>query len=381
VSQYTVGTLPIGTQDLIVRRRYAQKYEDARADLQGRGFLGFAAHTEMMRTVSAPSEFSVETTYIFDNRSREPSTGMYFNALVPSDIEEVRSDGATLSASVVHIESRAVVPANAPGTAFRSETLRTEYTAELNLETINQKVVRNFGRWVTAIDDFGNPKEVYQGVPDPAYEGAGIPCKLDAVEGCKYVQTVYAHEVDDNFDKPGFRDLPIGLSETFLKARSSRPWNNPSPWGPNLDSVSSIRTTAYEYYDNGDLHKTIIEPGPNDPVGDLDTVHRETELVRDRFGNVTQRIDTAGLASLPSEANVRTEDIIYSVSGRSPGWYPTSLKNAKGQETQLIYDERFGMVGRAISPMNAVTESYYDDFGRLVASLSHPLIKHRTIRV
>lgn len=356
VSEYEVGTR------LDKDRHYFLDFHDARYDVQGRGFLGYAGRQETL-TVADPllpppeEQETVYTEYRFDNTTRDPITGVYFNAMTPFEITEVRIDSKMLHRKQVTIEAEAIGLGNAPGTVYRNETQRLEFAYEQHEGSESVFITRNWGRWVMATDELGNVTRTAEGVPDTDPEQTLFPCSIEAKEGCTFTAIAYVHDDNDAFSAPGLRNLPSQRTEAFFKGIEAWPWSD--------DRLTNLRSTAFEYdYPKGTLQRVIVEPGPEDPLEDLDYLHKETTIIRDDYGNVTKTTTIAGTES--SELNApRIEEIIYADDGYTPGWYPIAKINAKGQRTEVGYDTRYGELAFTSDPNGIKTEWFYDDFGRL----------------
>lgn len=109
--------------------------------------------------------------------------------------------------------------------------------------------------------------------------------------------------------------------------------------------------THFTYYPNGTLHKVARAPGLNDPAD------HTTTITRDSFGNPVEIAETVTTGQAP-----RATVIGYD----SDSVYPRTLLNTLSEETELLYDERWGAVTQAVDPNDIIIRHAYDDFGRRV---------------
>jgi len=108
-------------------------------------------------------------------------------------------------------------------------------------------------------------------------------------------------------------------------------------------NAMSERVRQFEYFPNGLLRQGTR--APEDPTALI-----QTTFVRDTYGNPTT-----------ITVNDRVTTIVYD----STGLMPTLVTNAKGQQTQVAVDSRFGELTQTTDPNGLVTDWWFDDFGRL----------------
>ena len=404
VSAYSIGTAPWagtppslgspeipGDPDGVVKQSFFELYQNARSDIQGRGFLGFGFHTEVMKPGDVcpghlpgeicppdvtPDDGTVGGSYTrtiqygFDNYTSDPTTGIYYRAFVPTSVLETRTDTSLSFFRVVESSLDGVVLADAPNTVFRIERARRERTAEQPVGASLPTLISDHMHAILNFDTFGNPTAVLDGVTD---DTALLPCRTDVPEGCSVETFRYAYQ-DGAPDAPGFRSLPSLDTSYFFQDRALRPWNEPDLAVPGLEvgGFSNMRVTAYDYDGKGRLTTTTTEP--ETPLVDLESLHKMVSVAYDDFGNVIARETTAGVEN----PETRREETSYAATDRDVlGWYPTAtldamqVIDATQAPTVVHYDSRFGKLAEASrvatsdSSAPTITTTKYDDFGRL----------------
>ena len=287
---------------------YRHTYKAARADLHGRGWLGFAEHTVTRVATGAT------TVTEFDNVTRDPGTNTYPFAQLPMKqtytVRDV-NDGT--------------------GREFRSTTVNGykirrfsngTYTVELRTVTADEQE-RPVGasQWqplrhtttATSYDDFGNPHVVHS-----------------ATTGGRTL--TQGHDYRNNSGA-----WLIGLPTRTLST------------GCTSAGVCTTRESTFDYDDRGNPTITVVEP--HRPALKLTTVTKYGP-----FGVITSvtRTDNAG--------HSRTDIREYNNADKL---YPTATINAAGHRTVIDTDSWLGVPISTTDPNGVKTTFRYDRFGRL----------------
>jgi YD repeat-containing protein len=313
-------TSDVGSGTAFTWERYRHHYEAARADLHGRGWLGFAEHSVARDFVLGEPEPSVTrvatggfTVTEFGSVKRDPATKSYPFAQLPK----------TTTYTVADVN-------NATGRAFRSTTTsRYEihrfssgtYTVEQRKVTTAEKE-RPVGAslWEslrtttteTSYDDFGNPDVVTS----------------RTTGGRKLTQD---HDYRNNTGA-----WLIGLPTRTLST------------GCTSAGVCRTRESTFDYDHKGNPTVTVVEP--NRPALKLTTTTGYGP-----FGVVTSvtRTDNAG--------HSRTDRREYDADQL----YPTATINAAGHRTVIVTHSGLGVPVRVTDPNGVPVTFRYDRFGRL----------------
>jgi RHS repeat-associated protein len=299
VKQHRVDNLTGSAQSWDI---YEHDYQHARADMQGRGWLGFAQHT-VTRTLTG-----AVTRTEFDNTTRDTTHKAYPLANLPKTITSTVTD--------------------APGgREFRRITVNNHfpvrldggsYTVELRnvIETEQERPAG--GAWqevrsratVSDYDQFGNVDET-----------------VSTTAGGRTV-------TEDLTFRNDTANWLIGLP------------TRQSTTGCDAANRCTTRTTRLDYWPNGDLRLTEVEP-------DQAALRLLTESFYDQFGNVTSVRRTA------STGPARTETFEY-----ADGLHPTAVVNAALHRTVIQTDAGLGLPLRVTDPNGVVVTMRYDSFGR-----------------
>ena len=287
---------------------YRHTYKAARADLHGRGWLGFAEHTVTRVATGAT------TVTEFDNAARDPGTKTYpFAQLPKKQTYTVRDVNAATGR-----EFRSTTVNGYKIHRFRSGT----YTVEQRTVTAD-KQERPVGasQWqplrttttTTSYDDFGNPDVVTSATTG----------------GRKLTQD---HDYRNNTGA-----WLIGLPTRALST------------GCTSAGVCTTRESTFDYDDKGNPTITVVEP--NNPALKLTTVTSYGP-----FGVVSSvtRTDNAG----HSRTDIREYD-------NADKLYPTATINAAGHRTLIDTHSGLGVSLRITDPNGVPTTFRYDRFGRL----------------
>jgi RHS repeat-associated protein len=283
--------------------RYDHTYKAARADLHGRGWLGFAEHA-VTRFWTGES-----TVTQFDNVHRDPGTKTYPFAHRPSQMTYTANDtpqGRLFRRTVTNsyairgtvsytVELRSSVRAEAerPVDATTWQTLRTNTTTSTFDDFGNPDVVTSTttgGRRLTEDTDYRNDTNAWL---------IGLPTR-SMTTGCSSAGACVTRE--STFDYDGSGNPTVAVVE------------------PNQPALKSTTTTAYG-----------------------------------EFGTVTSvtRADGAG--------NQRRDTFEF---GHADKLFPTATINAAGHRTSIETHSGLGVPLRTTDPNGVPTTMRYDMFGR-----------------
>ncbi len=302
-------------------RQFRHRYWGARADLRGRGWLGFEQHD-----ILDDERGDAQTTLLFDNHTAQHfpdgngfTTYVYPFAGQPRQITHSVTSGSREGSPVFYERTTewALVfqLGGQPGTWF---------TQLDSVAISDREKVGTSGAW-TALhsqttslqyDEFQNPRQVIAAAPGS-----------DQVDFMTYEQD--------------FENWLLALPRTRTTTSCTRP-----------DNVCKTRELGFDTYDNGDLKDFVVEPG--------DAEHLlTTTYAYDGFGNVSSI--TVADAEGP-EQETRTTSVTYD----SLGLYPATITNALLQTTSQTFHSDLGVVLDAHDPNGVLQATMkYDRFGRL----------------
>ena len=307
-------TSDVGTGAEPTWNRYRHTYKAARADLHGRGWLGFAEHTVTRAATRATTVTELDTTVTeFDNVSRDPDTKAYpFAQLPKQQTYTVRDVNAGTGR-----EFRSITTSRYELRRFGSGT----YTVEPRVVTVaEQERLVGASQWQslrhtiteTSYDDFGNRNVVKSA-------------------------TTGGRKLTEDFDyRNDTAAWLIGLRTRTLST------------GCSSAGVCRTRESTFDYDDKGNPTVTVVEP--NRPALKLTTTTGYGP-----FGVVTSvtRIDKAG----HSRTDIREYD--------ADQLYPTATINAAGLRTVVDTHSGLGVPLRITDPNGVPATFRWDRFGRL----------------
>lgn len=287
---------------------YRHTYKEARADLHGRGGLGFAEHTVTRVATGAT------TVTRFDNVVRDPSTRAYPFAHLPEEV--------TYTVKDVN---------DATGREFRSTT-HNYYNSHLvhsGIYTLEQRraTVAEEERPVGATEW----QSLRRSTTETSYDDFGNP---DVVRSATANGRTLTQDFDHRNDTAAWL---IGLPTRTLTT------------GCTSTAVCTTRESTFDYDHKGNPTITVVEP--NNPALKLTTTTGYGE-----FGVVTSvtKTDNAG-QSRTDTREYNNADLLY----------PTATINAAGHRTVVDTHSGLGVPIRIRGP-NGVPATYrYDGFGRL----------------
>jgi RHS repeat-associated protein len=289
---------------------FSHVYRDARLDVTGSGWLGFAEH----EVVEQLTQMRVVTE--LDNETRiagEPA--VYPFAHLPEvTTTTVRPDGDT--------EFRRTVTA---GRVMRRLDVAGTYTVEqeFSIETEDERPIAdppapwtNLRTLVTFhdYDEFGNPTSVHT---------------INA--GGRSVLETTTYDNDET-------DWLLGL----LRRRTTE--------SCTADNDCTTRVKTFDYFPNGDLQESVVEP--DDP----DLLLRTTLDYGD-FGEL--------VSVTHSDGADRTRTDTFEYDDASQQLYPTAVRNALGHRTEFETHPGLGVTTGITDPNGFETTMRYDRFGRL----------------
>lgn len=286
---------------------YRHKYEGARADLHGRGWLGFAQHTVTRVATGAT------TTTEFDNMMPDPDTKTYPFAQLPKKTTyTVRNanDGAGRefqSVTTHDYEIRRHGPTHAVEQRHATTTESERPVGEDNWQTLRTTSTD------TSFDDFGN---------------------TDVVRSVTTDGRTLTQDFDYNNDPGAWL---IGLP------------NHAVSTGCTSAGVCTTRESRFYYDDTGNPTITVVEPSKP-------ALRLTATTGYGPFGVVTSvtRADDAGQS--------RAEIFEYNNADQL---YPTATINAAGHRTEIEIHSGLGVPIRILDPNGVPATFRYDRFGRL----------------
>lgn len=293
-----------------------ERYANARAHLQGRGFLGFGSRT----TIDGPDKIRTVTQFL----QEYPYIGMVDKTYVyqPNSttlISETSNTAESLATSTTPNQQRRF--------AYLKRSVQKSYEVE---GAGNGQLIAETTTTTNSVDDFGHPLSVTTVVADKidtalSYTSVVTNTYIDTDEHCRWRGFIEEQSVT--------KTVPMYIGET-------------------LTSGSETRTVRFEK-DSANatacrLYREIIEPNDN-------ALKVTTTFGYDAFGHPSSQTVTA--------ANVTTRT--SSTSYGSEGVLPTSVTNALGQSASKTYDYALGVAKTATDPNGLTIQWQYDGFGRM----------------
>ena len=295
-------------------------YDDAKASVHGRGFLGF-------RTMTRTDSRNGVITKTYHSQSY-PYTGMVtkieqrdaqnrllhktVNTLAAMELDNAGSRTCNTNCQTSNQNSRRHFP-------YIASSVETAYNlASGALETTVQTDTR--------YDNHGNVKQMTVTTKGPLQTNAWVKTTVNT-----------------------YQDDPAN----WLLGRLSRA--EVTHTAPGQTPVT--RVSAFSYDANGLLKQEVVEPDrPNTPFT------LTTDYGYDPFGN-RESITVTGLkgATAAEGQQVRITTTQYDPKGR----FPIRTTNALNQTETYVYDGRFGVRTQLTGPNGLITTWNYDGFGRL----------------
>ena len=275
---------------------YVHTYEGARADLHGRGWLGFAKHTVTREETRA------STTTEFDNVRPDPATKTYPFAQLPRTTTYTVKNG------------------DGSGREFQSVTN-------------NRYEVRRFAATYAVEKRHATTTESERRVGEANW------------------QTLRTVSTDTSFDDYGNKDMVDSFTTGGRKLTQDFDYDNdPGPWliglpnharstGCNNEAVCTTKESRFYYDDKGNPTVTVVEPSRPE-------MKLTTTTGYGPFGVVTSvtRTDNTGQS--------RTDIREYNNADQL---YPTATINAAGHRTEIETHSGLGVVTRTRDPNRVPT--------------------------
>ena len=291
-------------------RQVEHSYSGALLDLAGRGFLGFASHTEFDRgtRIRQVSNFRQDFPYI--GMPSTVVTKTESGTLISEEFTVYSSRNITASGSTryfpfVSAQTQRDYEITSPGTVARSEVINHFY------DEADASFFGNLSRTATYVR--------------PGSENSG------AMPFYTLVTNTYDNDTS---------------SGRWLLGRLKRSVVN--KYGPSQPSLTRI--SAFEYSPStGLLTAEIVEP-------DNAALTLRKSYLRDGYGNIySTTLSGTGVTS-------RTSTTQFD----SYRQFPTSVTNALGQISYVSYDAATGNITSSRDPNGLVTTWQYDGFGRKI---------------
>ena len=303
------------------------RYEDARVDLQGRGWLGFGRRWEIDPARGATTVIEV------DNRTRDAATQSY-----------------PLAGLTRRISTRQTADA-APGAAsLRLVGSRTTHTRTVVHGMPGTYEVRELDR---IHERFESMAPTAIGGPDLLFYGL-TPTQTTHEEWLEHdafgnaaryrssdVEAAIVHSVHTEW---------LNDEESWLLGLPTHQISRDSAYGPDADRSCDTRIeVSYEV----DTAHGVIASATR--IGDLGGQSASVFIKRDERGHVTRVTEQSDEGERSTSYGYDSEE----------SYYPTSETNALGHVMQLAHEPRMGLLFFSEDPNGVITRSRYDGFGRL----------------
>lgn len=347
---WVVTATSVESSDPASPNRVTYSYADGRADVTGRGWLGFASRTE---TDEATGEVRTTT---YDNVTAVVSTAnadihFYPNAFTPrTEVSRLDTRPAGVTAGTV-LETRTSFQRSSDfsgtastgklATSLPTQVRRTQYEAPANGSTVGAFAAVTSMRSTLVHDAYGNVTESTTESFDADFQSGGIPSSA-AVRKVKETLTYEAADTTNWFVSRVQR-AEVASTEPARGAIAER---------------TITRTTDFTYELGTMLAKTVeVEPCAQ-PCLETDLTsgfNRKLTFTRDAHGNVLQLNDDASGKSRVTEFTWDTLDATF----------PFTQTNAKGHVRTSYFHAGFGQLAIADSEIDVRTSRGFDGFGRV----------------
>jgi len=300
-------------------------YSGARTHLTGRGFVGF----EKRATISQQTGFITTETY----RQDYPFVGLEQSTIV------TKSNGSPIEKSFKHWQQ---TPVNYTSTATTFRSLKDSVSLKYDLNDGNEilvSVTENtydtlHGSLTNSVTSTGLG---FSGLIDANYSEAGFYNGSQISNKEQTISATYQH----------LNDTGANWRLGFIQKTTKR-YQSPG----NPDQVIESHFTPY----NAQTFQTRIE---QQFVGS--NVWQTKTFDRDLYGNITKETITAADIAGGTVASRST-----SYGPHISGLYPSTSTNALLHTKSYIYNPRIGSIAQHTDQNGLITDSIYDDFGRLV---------------
>lgn len=306
-------------------RAFDYRYEAARTDLRGRGFLGF----QKRQVTDAVTQLVTTETYL----QSYPQTGLAQSVVV------MDQNGASFEKTFNHWRSQLYgTGASQRHFGYLADTVSIKYNPGTNTPLFVGLTLNSFdfnhGNLTQEIKRVGSG---FTGLIDAAFDPAGTYIATQ-VSGWEKQQTNnYTYDNNTANWRLGFitsQTLTVEKPGETTRSVVNR-------FTPR--SVSSFLKASEIVFDGTTFSKTIQYPQ------------------RDGWGNAT-RIETVGRDYTGATLPVRVNQFGTFADGLYPEWE----RNARNHLTSYQYNTRIGLVSRSVDPNSQTVDTLYDDFGRKV---------------
>jgi RHS repeat-associated protein len=303
------------------------QYEDARIDLRGRGFLGFARHV----VSRLPSGEITDTR--FDNQT--------FVAM----IRDYPFAGRPFHRWTYRVAS--------PLSGEPESSLfvgREEIFSDGRAGSTHPYIIANHGPTYSVLTGTILARE-FESVTVPATPASAF----SSLPVLRQTQTRMSYDGFDNLELASTTDMVGGATQRVL-AR----WDNSStPWrvgllrqveqitGGSTGCATDVITTLEQ--DVAHARPTLLTRQPHDRAS-----QRSLEPAYDAFGNVV------GTTITTARDGTRATTMPFAADG----YFPVSSRNEAGHESLMRYDARLGVLEIERDPNGVITQYAYDGFGR-----------------
>jgi RHS repeat-associated protein len=324
-SHYLDGSFVASTVD----RSYSYAYSGPMADMGGYGSLGFLARQVKVRDANNEVVHNSTTLYVEPQRF----TGIPYiytivgrphvqTAYSPSADAPLHESGWTQVVTRTEFDWREHT--SSKGVPF-------PYLASRTLEVSD---ATDFGVPFYRIVETNDPPDAFGNITDQlvtAYDGSQWSPSAET--------SVQLHREFDPTPQQ-VEDWLVGLVGREVATSTG------------IDGLQRTRTRELEYYDNGLLHFVRREPGG------AEELVRNTELIRDDFGNVR------AVVSIDGSENVRESSTTYDERHLFP-ITQTNVGEGTSHTSEIRYDDRFGTVIAEADPNGIDATRSFDELGVL----------------
>jgi YD repeat-containing protein len=299
--------------------RFTHRYKAARADLRGRGWLGFDEHEVRDEERPGASRTAFFLNYVTGAIPLDDGVTAYTYPLAgePYNTISTVTSGQRAGIPVTYEQSagktRRFLPGTTPGTWIK----RVD-----SLVVTDRERVSDLGPW---LDLHARTTRFLE---------------YDEYENVK--KSTVSVDISERTDEFTYENDPTNWLIAQVKTRTSTSCTRDV-------SQCQTRKTGFEYYSNGSLKETVVEP--DDP----DLLLR-TSIVYGNFGNL------ASITDSDSAGETRTTSFTYD----GVDLYPKTTTNALGHVTSVTVHAGLGVVLDSHDANGVLPATMrYDGFGRL----------------
>lgn len=350
VSQYTEGFVA-GSGSEKTDRIYSYRYQNARVNLTGHGWLGFDK-----RTVSESTDAQVRTvTTQFEPLARYQLNGSQASDLAQPYFYPLAGLARTVTVDEGRMSATSAIPAGLEDVA-----------------TMRRTVVTNTWDVAESGSDRPYPRLEYKSTESYSRPNGSIAEPTPWAENghLRFGCNERFSEFNDYGDPREYsQKCHNGESESFENSSITLFTSNAATWfvsqpksiseSSERDGVTHTRTTSFDYQDEL-LQKVTRDPGVE---------NQSTTYFRDSYGNIRIVVESVApslVNGVSTPETPRTTTIGYDDDGVFPRRIVQSVSGSVALVTQVEIDPRFGEVSSTVDPNDIPSQRRYDEFGTLV---------------